>query len=79
MTTNIIEIAEKTCKYAEVRVYNNEVQEVYLFSKKELTDFAREIVHECASICIEDLADPSGTVEQKCAAKIICYFGASRW
>ena len=75
MTTNIIEIAEKTCKYSEARIYDNEVQEVYLFSQKELENFTREVVQECAKICIEDLADPKGTTEQKCAAKIICYFG----
>lgn len=75
MTTNIVEIAEKTCKYSEARVYNNEVQEVYIFSRKELTNFTREVVRECAKICIEDLVDPNGTTEQKCAAKIIFYFG----
>lgn len=75
MTTNIIEIAEKTCKYAEVRIYNNDAQEVYLFNRKELTNFVREIVRECATICIEDVQDPHGTPEQKCAHKLVEYFG----
>ncbi len=37
--------------------------------------FASLIVHECATVCINELADPRDTVEQKCAAKIIKHFG----
>jgi hypothetical protein len=37
--------------------------------------FASLIVQECAAVCINELADPRDTVEQKCAAKIIKHFG----
>ena len=37
--------------------------------------FAQLIVRECAAICINEIADPRDTVEQRCAAKIIKHFG----
>ena len=40
-----------------------------------LEKFAELIVRECATVCINELADPRDTVEQKCAAKIIKHFG----
>jgi len=43
-----------------------------IFSKEK---FAELIVRECATVCINELADPRDTVEQKCAAKIIKHFG----
>ena len=43
-----------------------------VFSKEK---FAELLVRECATVCINELADPRDTVEQKCAAKIIKHFG----
>ena len=39
------------------------------------TKFAQLIVRECAAICINEIADPRDTAEQRCAAKIIKHFG----
>jgi hypothetical protein len=36
--------------------------------------FAELIVRECAKLCIDEIADPRDTVEQKCAAKIMKHF-----
>lgn len=76
MIGKITEIAEKTAKHVQDRVYNNSVQQVFSFSKRELANFVNEIVHECAKICVEDIEDPRGSPEEKCASKIIEYFGA---
>ena len=40
------------------------------FAKK----FAELIVRECAKLCIDEIADPRDTVEQKCAVKIMKHF-----
>jgi hypothetical protein len=36
--------------------------------------FAELIVRECAKLCIDEIADPRDTVEQKCAVKIMKHF-----
>lgn len=58
MIGRVVEIGEKTCKHVEVRVYQflgvSDVQDVYLFGKKELAEFAKEIAKECATICMEE-------------------------
>ena len=36
--------------------------------------FAHLIIDECARVCINELADPRDTIEQKCASKILRHF-----
>ena len=43
---NLIEIAEKTCKSRDTRVFNNYPEEIYHFSIQELAKFAMEVIRE---------------------------------
>ena len=43
---NLIEIAEKTCKFSEVRVFRNYPEEIYCFNIQELAKFAMEVIRE---------------------------------
>ena len=43
-------------------------------NQKVLEKFAELIIRECAKLCIDEIADPRDTVEQKCAVKIMKHF-----
>lgn len=43
---NLIEIAEKTCKSHDTRVFNNHPEEIYSFNIKELAEFAIMVIRE---------------------------------
>ena len=37
--------------------------------------FAELLIKECATICVQELADPRDSVELKCAKRILSHFG----
>jgi hypothetical protein len=68
MNERIRELAEQARKkpMGDSWCYTNPQE----FEKK----FAELIVRECAKLCIDEIADPRDTVEQKCAVKIMKHF-----